>query len=190
MSRFALLFLLLLSACSGAGQGPPRDIENACAIKRDRPSWYRDMVASERKWGAPVHVQMATLYQESTFRPNAKTPRKFFLGFIPNGRVSSAYGYSQAINSTWDWYKRDTGRRSAKRNRFSDASDFMGWYMSQTATRNNVAFGDAYNQYLAYHEGHTGFARKSFNRKRWLLSTAKKVDARAQTYQQQLASCT
>ena len=47
--------------------------------------------------GAPVHVQMAILHQESKFIPNAKTPRKYFLGIVPWGRQSSAYGYAQAL---------------------------------------------------------------------------------------------
>ena len=173
MSRYALLLLLALSACSGASQGPPDDVENACAIKRDRPSWFRAMSATERRWGAPVHVQLATLYQESTFRPRARTPRKYFLGFIPAGRVSSAYGYAQAIDGTWDWYRDETGRRYAKRHRFHDATDFMGWYMSKTTREAGVSPGDAYNQYLAYHEGHSGY----------------RVQSRAERYQIQLAAC-
>ncbi|QHQ36875.1 lytic transglycosylase [Algicella marina] len=188
MYRFALLFLLFLSACSG-GQGPPNDVENACAIKRDRPSWFRAMERTERRHGAPVHVQLATLYQESTFRPDARTPRKWFLGFIPNGRVSSAYGYAQAIDGTWDWYRDETGRRGAKRNNFRDASDFMGWYMAKSREMNGIAMHDAYNQYLAYHDGHAGYRRGSHNSKGWLLSTAARVDARAKRYQEQLQYC-
>ncbi len=188
MSRFALLLLFVLAACSSS-QGPPSNVEDACAIKRDRPSWFRAMEDTERRWGAPVHVQLATFYQESTFRPNARTPRKWFLGFIPNGRISSAYGYAQAIDGTWDWYREDTGRRGAKRNHFPDASDFMGWYMARTMETNGVSFDDAYNQYLAYHEGHSGFARGSYNSKGWLVSTARRVDERAARYREQLQYC-
>ncbi|MEO0386317.1 MAG: lytic transglycosylase [Pseudomonadota bacterium] len=188
MSRFALLLLFVLTACSGS-QGPPANLQDACAIKRDRPSWFRSMEKTERRWGAPVHVQMATFYQESTFEPNARTPRKYFLGFIPNGRVSSAYGYAQAIDSTWDWYREDTGRRGAKRNKFHDASDFMGWYMAKSREMNGIAATDAYNQYLAYHEGHSGFNRGSYNRKAWLRSTAQRVSTRASRYEDQLRYC-
>lgn len=189
MSRLAIFLFLVLTACSGASLGPPADVQNACSIKRDRPQWFRAMEKTQRRWGPPVHVQLATLYQESAFRPDARTPRKYFLGFIPNGRVSTAYGYAQAIDGTWEWYQKDTGRRSARRNRFPDASDFMGWYMAKTSRTNGVAFDDAFNQYLAYHEGHTGFARGSYNRKAWLMNTARRVDTRARTYQQQLQYC-
>jgi hypothetical protein len=52
-----------------------------------------------------------------------------------------------------------------------------------------VALTDARNQYLAYHEGHTGFARGSHNSKQWLLNVADRVANRAAMYQRQLSSC-
>ncbi len=189
MWRIAILFVLALSACSTNSQDPPPNLNDACAIKRDRPSWFRAMERTEQKWGAPVYVQLATLYQESTFRPKARTPRKYILGFIPNGRISSAYGYAQALDGTWDEYRELTGNRRAQRDNFPDASDFMGWYMSQSNRRNLIPMSDAYNQYLAYHEGQTGFARGSYNRKRWLLNTAARVNTRALTYRDQLSTC-
>lgn len=190
MSRYVLMFLVVLTACSGAGQGPPRDAENACAIKRERPGWFNAMSRTEQRWGVPVNVQLATLYQESSFRPKARTPRTYFLGFIPTGRVSSAYGYAQAINGTWDWYREDSGRRGARRHNFSDATDFMGWYMAKTTQSSGVSPSDAYSQYLAYHEGHSGFARRSYSTKPWLQNTASRVQARAGRYAEQLRSCT
>ncbi|NNU79177.1 lytic transglycosylase [Halovulum dunhuangense] len=189
MTRFAVISLVVLTACSGGSEGPPSNAENACMIKRERPSWFRAMAATEKRWGVPVNVQLATFYQESSFRPKARTPRRYFLGFIPAGRVSTAYGYAQAIDGTWEWYQRDTGKRRAKRDRFADASDFMGWYMARTTQTAGVHPHDAYNQYLAYHEGHSGFQRGSYNRKPWLQNTAARVQSRANTYAAQLASC-
>jgi hypothetical protein len=188
MRQLALFLLLLLSACASS-LGPPSNLGNACAMKAERPQWFRAMERTERKWGAPVYVQLATFYQESTFRPDARTPRTYMLGFIPTGRVSSAYGYSQAIDSTWEWYQGDTGQRRAKRDDFDDASDFMGWYMYQTNQRNFVPMEDARNQYLAYHEGQNGFARGTHNQKAWLLRTADRVHERAAMYRDQLQSC-
>lgn len=145
--------------------------------------------ATERKWGVPVHVQMATMHQESKFISNARTPHKYALGVIPMGRQSSAYGYAQALDGTWDDYKKATGKRFARRDRIRDASDFMGWYMVTSRSKNGIRLDDARRQYLAYHEGHTGYSRGSYNRKSWLLSVADRVDARADTYQAQLVAC-
>ena len=58
----------------------------------------------QKKWGAPVPVPIAMMYQESSFKHDALPPRYYFLGFIPWGRVSSAYGYAQAKDETWADY--------------------------------------------------------------------------------------
>ena len=52
---------------------------------------------------------MAMMYQESSFKQDAVPPRYYFLGIIPWGRVSSAYGYAQVKDETWDDYKKDAG---------------------------------------------------------------------------------
>ena len=192
MSRFlrASILLLLLASCGGGGKfSAPRNLDDACALLRERPEYYRAMKATERRWGIPVHVQMATIHQESKFIGNAKTPHRFVLGIIPMGRQSTAYGYSQALDGTWDEYLDETGNRSARRDRIGDATDFMGWYMHGTEQRLGVSKQDARSQYLAYHEGRSGFANGSHRRKDWLMGVAGKVNARAELYRMQLASC-
>lgn len=186
----ALILLVLLSACGGDNSGAPRNLDNACSILDQRPGYLNAFKRTERRWGVPVHVQMATIYQESKFISDARTPFRYSLGVIPMGRQSSAYGYSQALDGTWDEYRKDTGRRGARRDRISDATDFMGWYMNRSRAKNGIPLTDARNQYLAYHEGHTGFARGSYNSKGWLVRVAGEVAQRAQTYQFQLARCT
>jgi hypothetical protein len=181
--------ILLLVASCGGGTAPPRDLDNACAIVAEKPRWYRDMRRTERKWGVPVHVQMATFYQESKFVHDARTPYRWALGIIPMGRMSTAYGYSQAIDSTWDWYKDATGNRRANRTDFGDSSDFMGWYMTESNRRLGISKWDARNQYLAYHDGHSGYARGSYKSKAWLLRVSDRVADRAAMYQRQLAVC-
>ncbi len=184
-----LIAVLILAACSGGRSAPPRNLDNACLMLKERKGWSRDLKAMERKWGVPREVVLATIYHESRFVAKARTPRKYTLGVIPMGRQSSAYGYSQALDGTWDWYKRSTGKRLARRDNFGDAVNFMGWYMNQTLEKNGVSKSDAYNQYLAYHQGHTGFKRGSYRGKQWLLNVASKNRARASMYGKQLATC-
>lgn len=190
MKYSTILFaVLILAACSGGRSDPPRNLDNACSMLKERKGWSKDLKAVERKWGVPREVILATIYHESRFVAKARTPRKYSLGVIPMGRQSSAYGYSQALDGTWDWYKRETGKRSARRDRFDDAVDFMGWYMTVTQKKTGVAKSDAYNQYLAYHQGHTGYNRGSYKGKTWLINVASKVRERAAMYGNQLATC-
>ena len=156
---------------------------------RERPAYLQAMRASERRWGVPIHVQMATIHQESKFIGDARTPHRYALGIIPMGRQSSAYGYSQAIDGTWDDYRRSTGNRGARRDNIRDATDFMGWYMNDSTRILGISKRDAASQYLAYHEGRAGFAKGSHRGKPWLTDVAYKVGARAQLYEMQLASC-
>ncbi|MBC7133577.1 MAG: lytic transglycosylase [Roseovarius sp.] len=193
MSRIfcAFLVLLLVSSCGGgSGYGTsPRNLDNACAILEERPEYARAFRASERRWGVPAHVQMATIYQESKFVSDARTPYRWSLGVIPTGRISSAYGYSQALDGTWEEYLAANRRFGARRTNIHDAADFIGWYMAESTTRLGISPHDARNQYLAYHEGRAGFARGSHNAKPWLVRVAGEVEDRAMRYRAQLGTC-
>ncbi len=185
----AMILLLLVAACGGGNYSAPRNLDDACSIARERPKYFRAMQRTERKWGVPVHVQMAIIYQESKFIGNNRTPIRYVLGVIPMGRQSSAYGYAQALDSTWEEYQRAEGGRRARRDDIRDATDFMGWYMVRSSEELGIALDDARSQYLAYHEGRGGYARGTYRRKPWLLRIADQVDDRAETYRQQLAGC-
>jgi hypothetical protein len=65
----------------------------------------------------------------------------------------------------------------------------MGWYMNKSRDRNGIRLDDTRNQYLAYHEGHAGYARGSYNAKPWLLRVADNVADRAELYRTQLMVC-
>jgi hypothetical protein len=184
-----MIIVFLLGSCGGSSTTPPRDLDNACTILQQRPDYYKAFRATERKWGIPIHVQMATIHQESKFVGDARTPFRYVLGVIPMGRQSSAFGYGQALDGTWDEYLVAERKRGARRDRIEDATDFMGWYKNISRERNGIALTDARNQYLAYHEGHAGFRRASYNSKPWLVGVAGKVEARAAMYQQQIAGC-
>jgi len=184
------MILMLVASCGGGGStSAPRNLDSACSIVKQRPQYLKAFKRAERRWGVPIHVQMATIYQESKFVGDARTPLRYTLGVIPMGRQSSAFGYSQALDATWKEYKQDTGSRSAKRDKISDATDFMGWYMHGTQEKLGIPLSDARNQYLAYHDGRTGYLRGTYKSKGWLIAVAARVQDRANMYQQQLSRC-
>lgn len=187
-STRAILLFFVLASCGGDFT-PPRDLENACAIVAERPRYLSAMRTTEGRWGIPVPVQMAIIHQESKFVGNARTPLQWTLGVIPMGRQSSAYGYAQALDSTWEEYQDATGRNGARRENIRDAADFMGWYMDRSHERLGIGKSDARAQYLAYHEGPAGYARSSHRAKPWLLRIADAVAARAERYDAQLRAC-
>lgn len=191
MSRIlrATALIVLMAACGGGNYSAPRNLDDACSIVSQRPNYLKAMKKTERRWGVPINVQMATIYQESRYIGNARTPHRYALGVIPMGRQSSAYGYSQALDATWDEYKKSTGRRGADRDDFADASDFVGWYIDETHEKLGISKSDARNQYLAYHEGRTGYSRGSYKKKSWLIKVADSIGARSNMYRAQLKSC-
>ena len=168
---------------------PPQNVENICAIFKEKENWYKAAKKSEDRWGTPKYVQMSIIRQESSFAFDAKPPRGKLLGFIPWKRPSDAYGYAQALDSTWGRYKDETGRRFANRDDFDDAIDFVGWYTYTSNKQVGISKWDPYNQYLAYHEGQTGWGRGTYKKKTWLKETAREVEYRAREWGAQLKGC-
>lgn len=183
-----VLLLVFLTACSSTSRTRPSNPENICDIFRQNRDWYEAAVDVQQRWRVPLSVPMAMMYQESSFRYDAKPPMQHFL-FIPTGRASSAYGYAQAKDETWADYKDQTGNSWADRDDFADALDFMGWYIWKTHVINKIATSDAFNQYLNYHEGWGGFRRGTYQRKAWLMKVSTRVDQRARRYAIQYSQC-
>jgi len=179
------LLVLSLSACATR---PPSSPSNLCEVFSEKSGWYKAAKKSADKWRSNIYVPMAMMYQESAFKARAKPPMRYFL-FIPYGRASNAYGYAQALESTWLEYQRDAGSMFSSRSDFADAMDFMQWYMQKTARLNRIPKNDAFRHYLNYHEGQGGYARGSYRNKSWLVKTARKVEQRAQRYAAQLKQC-
>lgn len=186
VALLCLVLVVLFGACATA---PPSNIEDLCAIFEEKPGWYKDAKKSEKRWGTPIHVQMAIIRQESSFKFDARPPRRILLGFIPWTRPSDAYGYAQVLDSTWAWYEDETGRWYADRDDFGDAIDFVGWYTNTTQKSLGVSKWDPYNQYLAYHEGQGGWEKGSYRGKSWLMQTARDVEYRAKEWGAQLRGC-
>jgi hypothetical protein len=189
MKNTILIFLLfLLNACSTI-ETPPKNTHNICAIFIEKTDWLGLSYAAFEKWELPIHVQMAIMQQESHFVADAKPPRAKILGVVPSVRPTSAYGYAQALDGTWNEYLKSNQLSDANRDSFADACDFTGWYCHVSYQALGISKRDTYNLYLAYHEGNAAYKRKSYLNKPWLLGVAKKVSFNAQQYNQQLEDC-
>lgn len=186
MKKFLMLFLIILSGCV-----TDRNFNqsNLCDIFQTNPQWKSYAEKTKDKWGVPVSLQLSFIKQESSFNRTARPPRQKVFGLIPGLRPSSAYGYSQALDGTWEEYKQSTGNYNADRKNFADASDFIGWYVDGSYRLLKIEKTDVYNHYLAYHEGKGGFQKKSYNKKKWLLDVAKKVENQAKEYSDQIKKC-
>ena len=178
--------ILLGLACANL---PPRELDDLCGIFAEKHEWQGAALRAEERWGVDLPVLMAVLHQESRFRARARPGWRTLLGVIPLGPASSAYGYGQVQSGTWEDYQRFARRPGARRDRFEDVVDFVGWYANVIERSAGVAKGDAFHLYLAYHEGPTGYQRRSFEAKPWLLGVAQKVSERAVLYGQQRPLC-
>ena len=184
--KFLLCFCVVLSGCVSV---PPSDVNNACHIFKQYPQWYKAALDVERRWKVPVNVQMAIIHQESKFDAQAQPQRTKVLWFLPWKRPSTAYGYTQALQSTWDLYRQSNGGLLSSRESFTDGVDFIGWYANQANRRAGIPRNNAYELYLAYHEGVGGYMQRTYLKKQWLIAVAHKVAARAQIYKAQLSRC-
>ena len=182
-TNFYLLILLFVTACSSI----PKNTQNSCAIFEERYLWYKHAKASYKKWGAPIYVQLAFIKKESDFNWLAKPPRVKLFKIIPFKRPSSSFGYSQAVEKTWQQYKRETGKKLATRARFKDSVDFIGWYVNKTTTLLKIPKNDAYRQYLAYYKGWGDY--KNYSKDKKAIIYARSVKETASKYRKQLTLC-
>ena len=162
---------------------------NSCIIFEQKKNWYKSTKNSFDKWGTPIELQLAIINQESSFTQFAKPERKKIFGIIPGLRPSTAFGFAQVTNPTWDWYKTKTGNKNASRANFSNVTDFIGWYVTQSEEIVGISKKDFYNQYLAYHEGQGGWKKGTHQNKKWLIDVAKNVERNANMYNNQLKDC-
>ena len=178
-----LLIIFFLSACSSI----PKNSSNSCSIFKEKYLWYKHAVKTEKKWGTPVYLQLAIIKMESSFNRFAKPPRQKLFKVVPYKRLSSSFGYSQAVKGTWKQYKDETGNKFATRARFKDSVDFIGWYTSKTEKILKISKEDAFKQYIAYHEGWGNY--KNYKKNKNIINLAKKVEKQSNIYKQQLLEC-
>ena len=184
LSNFLIFFfLLILSSCSSI----PKNTADGCSIFSDRYLWYKHAKKTEKKWGTPVHIQLAIIKMESDFDWLAKPKRKKIFKIIPYKRPSSSLGYSQAVKGTWKQYKNETGNKLAVRTRFKDSVDFIGWYTNKTEKLLKISKKDSFKQYIAYHEGWGNY--KNYKKNQKVIILAKKVKKHSERYKGQLKKC-
>ena len=185
LKLLSILFIFIV-ACTSNQQINTAD---SCIIFDQKKNWYKATKKSYDNWNTPIALQLAIINQESSFKQFAKPERKKIFGIIPGSRPSTAFGYAQVTNPTWDWYKIKTGNKNASRANFSDITDFIGWYTTQSERLAGISKNDYYNQYLAYHEGQGGWKKESYLKKKWLIEVAKTVERNAKMYNNQLKEC-
>jgi hypothetical protein len=180
---FLIIFLFLFSACSSI----PKNTSDSCKIFDERYLWYKHSKKVKEKWGTPIHIQLAIIKMESDFDWLAKPPRQKLFKVIPFKRLSSSFGYSQAVKGTWEQYKNETGNKLATRARFKDSVDFIGWYTNKTNSILNIPLQDAFKQYIAYHEGWGNY--KYYKKNKKVIGLAKKVENQSKIYKRQFSKC-
>ena len=182
-NKSIILFFFLLTGCSSI----PSNTSNSCLIFDERYLWYKHTKKVEQKCGTPIYIQLAIIKWESDFDWLAKPPRQKIFKVIPYKRPSSSFGYSQAVKGTWEQYKKETGNKLATRTRFKDSVDFIGWYTNKTESILRISKGDAFKQYLAYHEGWGAY--KDYKNNKKVIELAKKVKNYSDRYKSQLKKC-
>ena len=184
MNKLLVYFLVfLLSACSSV----PKNTTDGCSIFSERYFWYKHVKKTEKKWGTPIHLQLAFIKMESDFDWLAKPERLKLFKIIPYKRPSSSFGYSQAVKGTWEQYKRENNRPLATRARFKDSVYFIGWYTSKSSKILKISKNDVFKQYVAYHEGWGNYKNYKNNNK--IILIAKKVEKQSSKYKKQLLAC-
>ena len=178
-----LILILFLTACSSV----PKNTNNSCAIFEDRYLWYKHTKKVEEKWGIPVYIQLAFIKKESNFNFLAKPPRHKLFKVIPYKRKSSSFGYSQAIKSSWNLYRKETGNKLALRTSFRSSVDFVGWYLNKSHKILKIPKNDAYKLYLSYYLGWSDY--KNYSKDKKAIIYAKSVKDIASKYRKQLTTC-
>ena len=179
------IIFFFLTSCSSVPKYP----QNACKIFGENYLWYKSITKSSKKYGAPVHIILAFVNKESGFNRWAKPERKKIFKVIPYKRPSSSFGYSQAVNKTWELYKKETGNTLALRTRFKDSVMFIGWYMNKTSQINKIPLNDSYRQYLNYYLGWGNYTKKAYRTDKKAVIFAKSVEKQSKIYKSQLREC-
>ena len=163
--------------------------QDICAIFQQHRDWYDYAKDAEDEWGVPVPILMAFVHQESSFRSDARPPRKYVLWIIPGAACRPPRGTPRRRTRPGPTYTDERGSFFRSRSDMEDALDFVGWYNHGTSRELGIAKTDARNLYLAYHEGRGGYRSGKWKGKPKLQQIADRVAQTAQRYEAQLDRC-
>ncbi len=162
---------------------------NACEMLKENHDWLIATNNSYQKWGTPISVQLSFVYHESSFVHDARPFKKDSRYPFGKKYLSTALGFSQALNGTWGDYLKETTIKNPDRTNFGHSVDFIGWYNKKSFKSLSIKPSDAYNLYLAYHEGRGGWKKGYHLKQPWLMNYAKSVQKKANEYSSQINKC-
>ena len=180
-----LIIFFFIASCSSVPKYP----QNACKIFGERYLWYKHAKKSSEIYDVPVYIILAFVKKESGFNRWAKPKRKKLFKVVPYKRPSSSFGYSQAVNKTWELYKTETDNPFALRTRFKDSVMFIGWYINKTNKINKIPLNDSYRLYLNYYLGWGNYSKKVYKTDKKAIIYAKNVQKQSKIYKSQLTQC-
>ena len=179
------IIFFFVASCSSIPQHP----QNACKIFSENYLWYKSIKKSSETYEVPIHIILAFVKKESGFNRWAKPKRTKIFKIIPYKRPSSSFGYSQAVNKTWELYKTEINNPLALRTRFKDSVMFIGWYINKTNKINKIPKNDSYRQYLNYYLGWGSYSNKVYKTDKKAIIYAKNVEKQSKIYKNQLREC-
>jgi len=180
-----LIIFFFIASCSSVPKYP----QDACKIFGEKYFYLKYTRAASKKWGVPISTILAVINKESGFKRFAKPPRHKLFKIIPYRRPSSSFGFSQAINKTWELYKKENNKPTALRISYRSSSDFVGWYFWKANKINKVSLSNTRDLYLNYYLGFSAYKNKAYRTDKKAIIFAMSVEKQAKVYKNQLREC-
>lgn len=174
--------LALLAACGLYLAALPANAQthDMCALMERNPGWAEAVRSASLTWRVSPGTILTVIDQESRFRANAKGAGAVDANSIRN------FGFAQANLRTWNWFLKDTGRKSGSRSDFALSADFVGWHFTKMEARTGIPRNQFVSHYLIYKLGEGGFRRGAPPQARSLASTLR---VRAEMHDRKLWYC-
>ena len=187
LNRNLIFFFIFffIASCSSVPKYP----QNACEIFGEKYFYLKYTRAASKKWGVPISSILAVINKESGFKRFAKPKKLKIFKIIPYRRPSSSLGFSQAVNKTWDLYKKENNKPAALRISYKSSSDFIGWYFWKANKINKVSLNNTRDLYLNYYLGFSAYKNKAYQTDKKAIIYAKRVEKQAKIYKSQLLEC-